>query len=105
MDTGSTSTVFFWTMLLLSFASKHKRTSDEVARRRRVTHDWPDPTDACCICLDAYVPGRYARTARCGHAFHAACFTRLVRTATQCPLCRVALDGPSLLGGEPAARV
>ena len=100
MDQGTASTVFFWAMLILSVANKQQhqthahRRADAMSRRRRVTSEWPDPSDACCICLDSYAPGKYARAARCGHAFHAACFTRLVRTATQCPLCRVVLvDG------------
>ena len=93
MDPHGPGVAMLWMLMILSIATKHKRrlASDDVSRRRRVTAAWPDPADECCICLDAYTPGKYARTARCGHAFHAACFTRLVRNATLCPLCRVAL--------------
>jgi hypothetical protein len=92
------ATVFFWVMLILSVAGKRERRgprTDEVSKRKRVTPDWPEPGVECCICLDSYEHGKYARTARCGHAFHASCFTRLVRTATRCPLCRGALSGPA----------
>ena len=97
MDQATASTVFFWAMLIVSVANKHpnqpevRRKPDEIARRRRVTSEWPSPMDECCICLDSYTPGKYVRVARCGHVFHAACFTRLVRGATLCPLCRTAL--------------
>jgi hypothetical protein len=80
-----------WVIFLLSIARKRHRRSDDASHRRRVTAAWPDPTDECCICLDTYIHGKYARTARCGHSFHAACFTRLMRRATLCPLCRAAL--------------
>ena len=91
------ATVFFWVMLILSVAGKRDRRprTDEVSKRKRVTPDWPEPGVECCICLDTYEHGKYARTARCGHAFHASCFTRLMRTATRCPLCRGALHGPA----------
>ena len=97
MDQATASTVFFWAMLIVSVANKHpnqpevRRKPDEIARRRRVTSEWPSPMDECCICLDSYTPGKYVRVARCGHVFHAACFTRLVRGSTLCPLCRTAL--------------
>lgn len=93
------ATVFLWVMMILSVVAKRDRRgsrTDDVSKRRRVTAEWPRPGEECCICLDSYEHGKYARTARCGHAFHAACFTRLVRTATLCPLCRgllAPLDG------------
>jgi hypothetical protein len=94
MDTGAPAPMgaaLIWVMFIISLAAKHRRRSRDVSSRRRVTREWPDPADECCICLDTYAPGKYARAARCGHVFHAVCFTRLMRSATSCPLCRTAL--------------
>lgn len=72
----------------------------EVARRRTTTAGRVKVkltllgvrVDTCGACLAQFRGGdAAAAAARCGHAFHAACYERWRARASTCPLCRAPL--------------
>ncbi|KPA81261.1 putative zinc finger protein [Leptomonas pyrrhocoris] len=60
-----------------------------------------DPSKACAICRDDFLPGEHVTCLPCGHTFHGACVRSwLVRAAT-CPTCRQPVADAAWRTGQP----
>jgi len=72
---------------------------EAVEYREELFADPSVPTDSrpqgeCCICLQAYDPGKQIRRTPCGHYMHHECLGMWLQTARTCPACRTDLDDP-----------